>query len=161
MWRQVVVCLAVIVMGMVLGASTYNSVVDAPNWGRNIPQSLETAKLYFSVTNPGTFFRVASPIAQVLALLSLIACWKVPVARACAAAALAGTLMADVMTFAYFYPRNAIMFGHAATAEAAASAWREWSAMNHVRNAFELAALVAELMALTRVAVRQAGLPYP
>ena len=152
MARQIVMCLAVIVMGIVLGASVYNSVVDAQSWGSNIPDSLRTAKQYFTEVNPGTFFRVASPLAQVLALLALIFCWRVPQARMYAGAALAASIVADVLTFAYFYPRNAIMMGDLQDVEAAARAWREWARMNHVRNAVMLGALIAELMALMRVA---------
>ncbi len=64
MARRIVICLAVITLGGVLGASVYNSVVDAPRWGANIPESLNTAQRYFTVTNPATLFRVASPLAQ-------------------------------------------------------------------------------------------------
>jgi hypothetical protein len=152
MSRQIVLSLAVIVIGIVLGANVYTSWVDARNWGANIPSSLITAREYFAVVNPGSFFRVMSPIAQVLALLALIVCWKVPGARIPSAIALALTVVGDVMTFAYFYPRNDIMFVNAMNAEAAAEAWRGWSAMNHVRSAVILGALTAELVALTRVA---------
>jgi len=152
MARQIIMCLAVIVMGSVLGASVYNSVVDAQSWGANIPASLNTAKQYFTVVNPGTFFRVASPLAQVLAVLALIVCWRVPGARAYAGTALVASIVADVLTFAYFYPRNAIILGDLRDVEAAARAWREWASMNHVRNALMLGALIAELMALTRLA---------
>lgn len=56
-------------------------------------------RLYFAVVNPGSFFRAVSPIAQLLALLALIVCWKVPGARIAAAIALALTVAGDVMTF--------------------------------------------------------------
>ena len=152
MARQIVIFLAVIVMGSVLGASVYNSVVDARSWGGNIPESLNIAKQYFTVVNPGTFFRVASPLAQALALLALIVCWRVPGARGYAAAALAASILSDVLTFAYFYPRNAIIMGDLRDVEAAARAWREWARMNHVRNAVMFGAVIAELIASTRLA---------
>jgi hypothetical protein len=44
------------------------------------------------------------------------------------------------------------MFVNPMNAEAAAQAWRGWAAINHVRSAVVLAALLAELGALTRVA---------
>ena len=56
------------------------------------------------------------------------------------------------MTFTYFYPRNEIMFVNPMNAEAAAQAWRGWATMNHVRSALVLAALLSELVTLTRVA---------
>ena len=72
MARQAVLWLSVTVIGGILGANVYTSVVDAPNWGSNIPTSLNTARAYFSVANPGSFFRIASPLAQVLSLLALM-----------------------------------------------------------------------------------------
>ena len=152
MARQVVVWLAVIVIGGVLGANVYTSAVDARNWGSNIPTSLNAARAYFSVANPGSFFRIASPLAQVLSLLALMLCWNVPGARLFAAIALAANVTGDIMTFAYFYPRNDIMFVNPMNAEAAAQAWRGWATMNHVRSALVLTALLSELVTLTRVA---------
>ena len=152
MARQVVLWLAVIVIGGVLGANVYTSAVDARNWGSNIPTSLNAARDYFSAASPGSFFRVASPLAQALSVLALILCWKVPGARLLAGIAVAAVATGDIMTFAYFYPRNDIMFVNPMSAEAAAQAWRGWAAMNHVRSAVVLTALLAELGTLTRVA---------
>ena len=152
MARLAVLWMAVIVIGGVLGANVYTSAVDARNWGSNIPASLYAARQYFSAANPGTFFRVASPLAQVLSLLALILCWNVPGARLFAGIAVAANVTGDIMTFAYFYPRNDIMFINPMDADAAARAWRGWAAMNHVRSAMVMAALLAELGALTRVA---------
>jgi hypothetical protein len=147
-----VLWLAVIVIGGVLGANVYTSAVDARNWGSNIPTSLNAAREYFSVATPGSFFRIASPLAQALSLLAFILCWNVPGARLLAGIAVAAVGAGDIMTFAYFYPRNDIMFTNPMRAEAAAQAWRGWAAMNHVRSAVVLTALLAELGALTRVA---------
>src|SRR6185436_6118651 len=133
-------------------ANVYTSAVDARNWGSNIPTSLNAARAYFSVVNAGSFFRIASPLAQVLSLLALILCWDVPGARLFAGIALAANVTGDIMTFAYFYPRNNIMFVNPMNAEAAAQAWRGWAMMNHVRSALVLTALLSELLTLTRVA---------
>jgi hypothetical protein len=152
MARHVVLWLAVMVIGGVLGANVYTSAVDARNWGSNIPTSLVTARSYYSAANPGSFFRVASPLAQVLSLLALALCWNVPGARLFAGLAVAANVTGDLMTFAYFYPRNDILFVNPMNAGAAAQAWRGWAAMNHVRSAVVLTALLAELATLTRVA---------
>jgi hypothetical protein len=102
--------------------------------------------------NPGSFFRIASPLAQVLSLLALILSWNVPGAPLFAGIAVAANVTGDLMTFAYFYPRNDIMFVNPMNAEVAAQAWREWATMNHVRSALVLTALLSELATLTRVA---------
>src|SRR5260221_4597567 len=104
--RQAIIFTAIVVTGAVLGANVYNSVVDVPNWGAQIPASLETARRYFSVRNPGTFFRIASPLAQALSVLVLIAAWSLGgTARGLAALGLGLGVLADVFTLAYFYLR--------------------------------------------------------
>src|SRR5438045_2965613 len=111
MLQRIVVSFAIVVIGCVLGANIYNSVVDARNWGVSIPGSVTSAREYFSVANPGTFFRIASPLAQFAALAVLISCWRYGwTVRALAGSALLIGVLADVLTFTYFYPRNAILF---------------------------------------------------
>src|SRR4051812_1728285 len=102
---------SIALMAAILGANVYTSVVDAKAWGANIPDSILTARSYFSAVNPGAFFRVASPINQLFALATLIACWKSGKrARLCFGLALLIAVLADALTFAFFYPRNAILF---------------------------------------------------
>jgi len=60
-----------------LFTNVYNSMIDSTSWGTDIPKSIETAREYFKAVNPGNFFRVFSPINQILGLLSLILFWKV------------------------------------------------------------------------------------
>ena len=148
--RRALLYLGVTTLGCVLGANLYNSVVDAPNWGASIPESVATARRYFAVANPGTYFRVVSPAAQVATLLALIACWKVGArARLLTAAALALSVLGDVLTFAYFYPRNEALFDAATSAADLTRIVTEWSRMNHVRSAIVATALLCELGALS------------
>ncbi|MEJ1238310.1 hypothetical protein WBG78_09285 [Chryseolinea sp. T2] len=130
-----------------LFVNLYNSTVDAPNWGAHIPGSIEAARAYFSVANPGSFFRIASPVNQVLALLTVILCWKNN--RYIALGALAFAVLADVMTFSYFYPRNEIMFIASIDHHAITSAWNEWSTMNWLRSGLCLANTVFAFALLT------------
>jgi hypothetical protein len=151
--RQTIIFAAIVVTGAVLGANVYNSGVDAPNWGAQIPASLESARRYFGVRNPGTFFRVASPLAQALSVLVLIVSWRLGgQTRGLAALALGLGILADVLTFAYFYPRNDVMFAQAVDVGAMTRSWTEWSRMNHVRSLLVLSALVCQLSVLWRVA---------
>jgi hypothetical protein len=149
--RRIFIYASVLLTCSVLGANVYNSVVDAPNWGASIPDSLDTAKQYFAVADPGTFFRAVAPAAQVAALLSLIAAWPAGRnARILAGAALLLTIFGDVLTFAYFYPRNALMFGPAAQpTEVLRDAWSGWSATNHFRSVVILASVICELSVLS------------
>jgi uncharacterized membrane protein len=142
---------AIIAAAIVLGANVYTSVVDAPNWGANPPQGFEAARRYMSVRDPGDFFRVFSPAAQIAILAAVVACWRVRQVRWLAVAAFAAVVAADSMTFMYFYPRNDIMFVNPLDTEAATRAWSEWSAMNHVRSALVLTAVVLLMQSLSRL----------
>jgi hypothetical protein len=106
----------------------YNSVVDAPNWGASIPGSIRTAREYSSRVNPGHFYRVVAPLTQVLAIVAPVLAWKsaghVRIFLGVAAAML---VLADVLTFAYFYPRNHIMFEAGSDPAQLSAVWREWS----------------------------------
>lgn len=132
MLKTIIVGSAAAVASGLLFVNLYNSLVDAPNWGADIPNSITAARAYFSVANPGTFFRVFSPINQVLALLVVIVSWKN--FRYLAIAVLATALLADVMTFAYFYPRNDVMFVAPIDEGAIRTAWSQWSSMNWLRS---------------------------
>lgn len=157
--KQIVLFAAIILIGGVLGANVYNSVVDVPNWGTSIPSSLDVAKQYFTAANPGTFFRAVSPAMQIAALFALIVTWRTGgKSRIFAALAFVLSVSGDVLTFSYFYPRNAIMFGtEQHTAEVLSNTWSTWASMNHVRNLIVLAALICELSALTSLIRADAG----
>ena len=120
----------------ILFVNLYNSLIDAPNWGADLPNSALAARHYFSVVNPGNFFRIISPINQVLAAIAVFVCWKFGRERYIAIGSLVLAILADVLTFGYFYPRNEIMF--VAPIEGSIDtirlAWEQWSAMNWFRS---------------------------
>lgn len=137
MIRPILLGLSAATAAGILFVNLYTSLVDAPNWGADLPNSLVAARHYFTVSNPGTFFRIVSPLNQVLALIAVIVCWKSGNARYIALGSLLVAVLADVFTFGYFYPRNEILF--AAPIEAGVEnvrrVWEEWSTMNWVRSA--------------------------
>lgn len=120
-----------------LFANVYNSVVDATSWGADLPNSIETARAYFRTSNPGHFYRVVSPMVQLFALVSLLMFWKRSRAvRLLLGAALVIFVATDALTFAFFYPRNDVLFQTASLTDVALlkQTWQEWSAMNWVRS---------------------------
>lgn len=132
MIRHILLALSAASAAGLLYANLYTSIVDAPNWGADIPRSIVTARAYFSEANPGHFFRIFSPANQVLALIAVILCWKNN--RYIAIASLATAIILDVFTFGYFYPRNEILFMNAIEPSSIRAAWHEWSNMNWVRS---------------------------
>jgi len=131
----------------------YNSLVDVKAWGADIPSSIMSARSYFKVVNPGVFFRWFSPLNQIVALACLILFWKTtPSLRWTLAAALVLYILADVFTFAYFYPRNAILFMGDGTqdGDTLGRVWGEWSRMNWLRTGVVLAGLILSMISLHR-----------
>lgn len=147
-----------IFLSLVLGSglmvtNLYNSMIDARSWGSDLPLSIDVARQYFRTVNPGDFFRVFSPLNQVLALVSLILGWRSGRAvRTMLVAALVFHVAADAFTFAYFYPRNAIMFeSNPLDMNVVRAAWEGWSSMNWLRTLIVGAGVASSALALHRV----------
>ena len=137
MIRTILLGISAAIAAGILFVNFYNSIIDAPNWGADLPNSLHAARQYFSVANPGNFFRIVSPLNQVLALVAVIACWKFKRERYIALVSLSVAILADVLTFGYFYPRNELLFVAPiqASADTLRLAWEQWSTMNWFRSA--------------------------
>jgi len=134
--RKICVFASLALMAAMLSVNVYNSIVDARSWSANIPDSILTARNYFKTVNPGTFFRTASPFNQILALAALVACWKSGrKVRLYFGLAFLLAVLTDALTFAYFYPRNEILFRAAqSNADVFTKICSEWSTMNWVRS---------------------------
>jgi len=142
----------------ILFVNLYNSLIDAPNWGADLPNSLLAARQYFTVVNPGNFFRIISPINQVLAAVTVIICWKFGRERYIAIGSLVLAVLADVLTFGYFYPRNEILFVAPMEAgiDTLRQVWDQWSDMNWFRSALCAVNTVLAFILLTTTSKRLA-----
>lgn len=153
--RKLSLALAISLTAAVLFANIYTSVVDARNWGANIPASIQTARDYFKTANPGTFFRIFAPANQLACLLTLVLCWRAGKrVRLYCALALVFAVGTDMFTFAYFYPRNDIMFKSpiSTNLDAIKTAWEQWSSMNWIRSLICAAGLVFAFLAFNLAA---------
>ena len=151
--QKLILMLAATFAAGLLFVNVYTSVVDAPNWGREIPASINAAREYFRPANPGTFFRIVSPVNQMLTLLALIVCWRLGKrARVYCALALLTAICLDVFTFAYFYPRNQILFVDPIdSADALRAAWSQWTTMNWFRSGVAVLNIIFDFAALMLV----------
>ena len=131
-------------------ANVYTSLVDARSWGSHFPDSILVARQYYHTVTPGAFFRIFSPLNQVLGLLGLLLFWK----RGGKIRWLLGLAFllyftAEGLTFKYFYPRNDILFTSDVTdTEKIRAAWQQWSGMNWVRTLLLLGGFVCSSIAL-------------
>jgi len=149
--KIIVLYLSIVFASGVLFVNIYNSIVDTTAWGSNIPKSIQVTRDYYQSVNPGTFFRVFSPLNQILALLSLVIFWKSSGSiRTFLIVAFLLYLLADVFTFAYFYPRNDIMFKSdiSTNLEAIKTAWKQWVPMNWLRSFIIFIGLVCSFISL-------------
>lgn len=142
---------SIILASGLLITNVYTSMVDATSWGSDIPNSIAAARAYFKEVNPGTFFRIFSPLNQLLGLVVVILFWKTtPAIRWSVTAAFVLYVLADVMTFTFFYPRNDIMFSTAALTDVDTlrKVWSEWNSMNWVRSLVALLGVVCSCWGL-------------
>jgi len=148
-----ILILAATVASGLLCVNIYTSMVDAPNWARDVPASIIAAREYFVVKNPANFFRVFSPLNQVLALLALVLSWWAPKGTfPLCLAALILAVSVDVFTFTYFYPRLEIMFvAPIENVDAIRSALSGWQNMNWIRSAMLAVIVVLDYLALMKI----------
>jgi uncharacterized membrane protein len=152
---SVVRSIAVIALGMLLGACSYDSVVMVPNYAAQIPDSLQHARSFFVASTPANFFRVLLPATQLTLVLAALLTWRLPRARWWIVAALIGLALADVITFTFHYPRNAILFQRPLAEVPVArleEAARSWGRGNLVRVALLACAAVCALTGHSRSA---------
>lgn len=145
--------LAATVASGLLFVNIYTSMVDAPNWARDVPASITATREYFGVANPGTFFRIFSPVNQVLALAAAVSAWWAPrgTFTICVATLILAVLV-DVFTFTYFYPRNDIMFvAPIDNIDAIRSALSGWRNMNWLRSGMIVVIVFLDFLALMKV----------
>ena len=152
--KTIILFASVCIASGLLIVNLYTSLIDAKSWGASIPDSIAVAREYFKIVNPGNFFRIFSPANQVLALLVLILFWKSsPSIRLCLGVAFVLYILADVLTFAYFYPRNDIMFKtvRLTDVDLLRKTAAEWSAMNWLRSLVILTGLVFSCISLHKI----------
>jgi hypothetical protein len=134
--KKLVLFFSVICASGLTLVSIYNTVIDAQSWASDIPASIQTARDYFQHVDPGRFYAVAGPINVILILLTIVLFWKDDVSlRVYFAISLSMYAAIVAVTFAYFIPRDLILFtwsipDHLNEIRTTAA---EWSHMNWLR----------------------------
>jgi Domain of unknown function (DUF1772) len=152
--KTIILFLSISIASGVLLVNVYTSLIDAKSWGSDVPNSIATARNYFKTVNPGNFFRIFSPVNQVLGLLVLLLFWKyAPSVRLYLGAALVMYLIAEALTFGFFYPRNDIMFRTAQLSdiELLKRTVSEWQLMNWIRSLVLLIGIFFSFLSLHKI----------
>jgi hypothetical protein len=144
---HVLLTLGLVELALLLGACAYESVVMAPNYERDVPASIDTARQFLSRRTPAHYFRVISPLTQLVLLAGVIASWAVPSVRFPALVAFGALVLTEGITFAYQYPRLGLMFKASTPQDPARlrRAAREWAIGNIVRIVLLLLSFFATL----------------
>ena len=149
--KQIVLFLSIGIASGLMFVNLYTSLIEAKSWGSDIPNSIGVARDYFKAVNPGNFFRIFSPVNQLLAIVVLVMFWKSnPPVRLYLGAAALLYVLCEMLTFGYFYPRNSVMFETASLTDTALlrKVWAEWTSMNWLRTFMLLAGIVMSFYSL-------------
>jgi hypothetical protein len=152
--KQILLFASISVACGLLFTNLYSSLIDARSWGADLPNSMAVAREYFKTVNPGNFFRMFSPMNQALGIFVLIFFWKTsPSVRLSLGIALVMYLLAEGLTFGFFFPRNDIMFRNARLTDIALikKTWMEWTVMNWIRSGILLTGIFFSFLSLHKV----------
>ncbi|MBL7869451.1 MAG: DUF1772 domain-containing protein [Flavobacterium lindanitolerans] len=151
--KKLVLYAAIALSSGLFFTNIYNSIVNAANWESNIPYSIKATKDFFTVANPGSFFKLIDLPNLVLMSLALILFWKHSTSiRLYLGFAIVCFISSLVLTFTYFYPRNEIMFlsEQVPDTETLKRVAAEWGRMNWIRSLIWLVGLICTFLALDR-----------
>lgn len=108
--KEILSAIDIIGLSMLLGGAVYESIVMAPNYRNNVPESLKSIRNFMKVTTPANYFRVLSPSTMLLLIITTIVCWEFLPTRWWFLGAFAGQVITDTITYAFHYPRNKVLF---------------------------------------------------
>lgn len=152
--KKVILFLSIAFMAGVAFANMYNSIVDTNSWISDVPNSILRFRQYFQNVNPGNFFRIFSPINQLLALIVVFLFWKTNgKTRFFLIIAFLLAVLGDVVTFTYFYPRNDLLMNLPiqGNTDRLMIILKQWRFMNWIRTMIILAGLLFSFFGLNEV----------
>jgi uncharacterized membrane protein len=152
--KTIILFISISIASGLLLVNLYTSIVDARSWASDVPHSIAIGREYFKTVNPGNFFRIFSPVNQALGLLVVILFWKSSSSvRLGLGVAFILYIAADALTFAYFYPRNDILWKTAQLTDVdlLKKTVAEWSMMNWVRSAIIFVGLICSCVSLHKL----------
>ena len=95
--------------GKLLDASLYEQLVNVPNFLKDIPQSLNEVRLFWSSINLRNYFRIITTLPQTPALGSLILEWRSGNWRSFLLATFILIAVEDAISFTFHYPQSTIL----------------------------------------------------
>lgn len=94
-----------------LGALVFETFVIYPNIFHDVPQSLETSMTFMTVRSPADFFPPIGFFSLLVGIGSVVLCWRVKSARYWLLGSVLLIVVGEfLLSVAFFWPRNEIMF---------------------------------------------------
>ena len=131
------------VMMVLLGSILFDTLVLYPGIFHDVPRSLETAMEFMAVRGPGDFFPPLGMLSWLTGIGSLVLNWRVKSARYWILGSLIMIVCQGLVSMAFFWPRNTIMFAEGTAVHSAAylqQTAQEFQTGHWVRVAFNAAA---------------------
>jgi hypothetical protein len=135
--KKLILFLSIICASGLTMVNIYNGVIDAQSWAFDIPASIQTARDYFQHVDPRRFYSIVGPVNEILILVAIVLFWKDAVSlRIYFATSFLMYTAIVVLTFAYFVPRDLILFTSSIPdhLEQIRVASAQWSQMNWLRS---------------------------
>ncbi|RZK13202.1 MAG: hypothetical protein EOO46_00220 [Flavobacterium sp.] len=128
--------MAIVLSSGLLFVHLYNAVVDAPNWGHQLPRSINIARNYFAFKNPADFFSLTGPLLHIIGINCVARFWKTDTkVRWYNVTALVAILFNDLLTFMFFVPLNKVLFGPIQDITRIRQAFDQYDSVNWFRSA--------------------------
>jgi len=140
-----VLYLSIIFASGLVMVTVYNTLIDAKSWSSDVPASIQTARDYYKHVNPRRFYAIFGPLKILVSLLTIILFWRDGTSlRLFFGVSFALYAAILVLTFAYFIPRDLILFTWPISdhIDEIRTAISQWSHMNWLRTFFGLAGVL-------------------
>ena len=137
------------VMMTLLGSILFDTLVLYPNIFHDVPRSLETAMEFMVVRGPGDFFPLLGLLSWLTGIGSLVLIWRTKSARHWILGSMIMILCQGLVSMAFFWPRNTIMFAEGTAIHSVAylkQTAQEFQAGHWLRVAFNAAASTLAFM---------------
>ena len=141
------------VMMILLGAIVLETFMVYPNIFHDPPQSLDLTMEFMAVSSPGDFFPPLGFLSWLTGIGALILSWRVRAARYWILFSLAMIVCEGLVSMAFFWPRNTIMFAEGTEVHSAAyirQVAQEFQTLHWSRLAFNAAASVSIFVGFLR-----------
>ena len=103
--------ISLIAFAISLGGILYQHIVEFPNWGKGIPESLISYRAFFKHSDFGNFFKIFMPTSSICLVIAILLLWNnSSTVNFWTLLAMSGLVLTAVFTNNYFVPKHKKLF---------------------------------------------------